>query len=336
MGDVSDIRLIEQARHCSDEAFGQLVNRYEPRLRAYIRANGVPGVDDEDVAQKVWLEVWQAIHKPAEDGGYDPARAGFYTWVIKCFARYRVLDQIESRRRSHQTIGTTEDGNPLDAIPAAQSDVTPEDAIRLRLEAFIQLFRLLWHCGGYPHEQIAFVLSKLVRGVESQRGMEGVPQHADQEYGCRWLDTLIDESWAAYMSASGMDPAALAGSLQTCLEPARIRLLSPVGRLIQPLQESMRSLQDKKTGQTCFRDYYATEREPRQSKGTHPISQWCWRVLQRIRHLLGLPSDVKMTENEMDDTIVPIAHISSQWPMDKRHCSHCKLRFVPPCCPKEA
>jgi len=330
---MSDHELVEAVRRGDPDALAQLRERYQANLQGYLRGCGVRrGPDCDDVAQEVWLGVWQAILKPAEAGGYDPAKGAFYTWMLNFVAQYRVKDWWEKQNRLHPTLGMLEEEDGQAGVEAvSEPDPLFGTDIDVRTAAFAELFRLFWQCGGYPHEQIAFTLAKLVHGGESTRGAEGSPQRVDKQYGAERLGALIDECWTRYGSVSGLAYPGESQNLRQHMDPVRIRLSLTAGALIRPLPHHMCDLKNKTTDCTCLREYYPKKLAENQGKSTHPISYWCVRVEQKVRHVLGLPVDVSMNEDEMDDAMGSLARDVGEWPIDARTCARCKLRFVSPC-----
>jgi len=81
--------------------------------------------------------------------------------------------------------GSAGDASALDAAVA-------EEACRLRLAALLELHRLTLLCGGYPHEQLAFLFAKSLYGQPSNRAIEGDPERVDREHGSTALGDLLE------------------------------------------------------------------------------------------------------------------------------------------------
>src|SRR5438093_5059584 len=71
-------------------AFAELVGRYGPRLRYFVRKMLAPAADVEDVLQEVWLDVFRGVARLA-------APAAFRTWLYRV-ARDRTLRTLRGRR----------------------------------------------------------------------------------------------------------------------------------------------------------------------------------------------------------------------------------------------
>lgn len=72
----SDEELAKQTLH-DKQAFGQLVERYEPKLARYIRRLGVHNADDQlDVLQEIFLKAYRNIN------GFDTSLK-FSSWIYR-------------------------------------------------------------------------------------------------------------------------------------------------------------------------------------------------------------------------------------------------------------
>ena len=153
MDQARERQLTRAAQGCSRDAFGELVTAYEQPLCTHVLGWGLPRHDAEDMVQEIWAEAWERIHRGPNQGGYDPQKGRFYTWVVYV-ARYKILDWWRKRR---EHVGLPEDADgQLPAGPFLPPDDRDASTERLRLLVSCELFRLSFLCGGYPHEQLAF------------------------------------------------------------------------------------------------------------------------------------------------------------------------------------
>jgi RNA polymerase sigma-70 factor (ECF subfamily) len=107
-GRRSDEELAAAASRGSEEAFRELVERFErPVFGLVLRIVRRPDVAEE-VAQEAFVKAWKAL------GRFDPARK-FSSWLFK-IAHNSALDSL--RRRGEQTLS-------LDA-PIAEGEAAPE------------------------------------------------------------------------------------------------------------------------------------------------------------------------------------------------------------------
>jgi DNA-directed RNA polymerase specialized sigma24 family protein len=327
------LKLVEAARAGDREAFDRLAGAVHQALVGFTKAkirSANRDEDAQDLAQEVWADVLIAITLTAAEGGYDPAKGRFYTYVINRFVIPKILqfNEREARRRRLQESldERDEDQEPLQ-IPDPNKRNRPDWAITaeflwLRSRAFSELFRLVFLCGGYPHQQLVFGFSKHIYGRQSHRGIEGDPEGVDKKHGAALLSQLTDDYWTAYRKVSDLDPVERS-RLQGFLSPLRMRLALEVGELValsQTLYDNLKRLHHRIVGTTCLRDYYT-------ARGFGmAIPDWCDKVEKRVRAVLGL--DVDATGEEIFDEVVEKL---LDGPIEPMGCGRCKLRHVSPC-----
>jgi RNA polymerase sigma-70 factor (ECF subfamily) len=127
-------RLLVLRCQAGDEvAFAELMNRYQPRLRYYLRKM-LHGVGEpDDVLQDVWLDVFRAITRLNDAGAF---RAWLYS-----IARGQAIKKFRKRRLAFQQLEVEEPDDSgqdseiidaedaqrvhaaLDTLPAAQREV---------------------------------------------------------------------------------------------------------------------------------------------------------------------------------------------------------------------
>ncbi len=112
-------RLLVLRCQAGDEAaFAELVDRYQPRLRYYLRKMLAGSPAAEDAAQDVWSDVVRAVPRLANPGA-------FRAWLYR-IARYRAWRVL--RRRPPPAV-------PLDEVEVAANgtaeEFTAEDAARV-------------------------------------------------------------------------------------------------------------------------------------------------------------------------------------------------------------
>jgi RNA polymerase sigma-70 factor (ECF subfamily) len=108
--------LILRCQAGDEIAFAELVERYGPRLRYFVRRMLDAGEAD-DVLQEIWLDVFRGLGRLQD-------AAAFHAWLYR-LARDRVLRQLRRKRPPHQPL--------LDADVAEMTDddFTAEDAGRI-------------------------------------------------------------------------------------------------------------------------------------------------------------------------------------------------------------
>jgi RNA polymerase sigma-70 factor (ECF subfamily) len=110
--------LVVRCQAGDDAALAELVERYQPRLRYYLRKMLAGSAAAEDAAQDVWYDVVRAVPRLANPGA-------FRAWLYR-IARDRAWRILRRRPPPHQ---------PIDEVEVAANgqadDFTPEDAARV-------------------------------------------------------------------------------------------------------------------------------------------------------------------------------------------------------------
>src|SRR5262249_35126830 len=121
MEDVAD-RLYERVLvlRCQTgdgAAFAELVDRYSPRLRYYLRKMLGQGGAVEDALQEVWFDVFRSVPRLADAGAF-PA------WLYR-LARDRAFRELRRRRPPHRPV------DEADVAADEGDDFCAEDAARV-------------------------------------------------------------------------------------------------------------------------------------------------------------------------------------------------------------
>jgi len=298
--------LVEEARRGNRRAFDEIVRELEKPLKGYIlgEIRGDDAAADE-IAQDTWVAVWEQMHKSPEEGGYDPGKGAFYTFVINRVAKFKIRQWWSEAGSARFRAGEAREvPEPADARQLRPDELLiQQEDLRRRHAAFCELFRLTFLCGGYPHQQLAFGFSRHIYGKESDRGIEGAPARVVQDHGAVPLEALVEAYWDDYRKESQIRDSEGLGQLRECLDPVRARLPLRVGELVRLDPASSRELVgvgDRAVGRTQLQDYYSG----RAAGAAAAISDWCYQVADRVREVLALTRGT---------------------------CGRCRLRHVPPC-----
>lgn len=141
--DQADWSLVSQVQAGDDDAFADLLSRWRYWIRRVAwRWNGLPGVDEDDVAQTAAVALWEAARRFRPHTGV-PFRA-FARRVIE----RRVTDFAKSLYRAkHQVLRdailldpfhTSEDPWAVDVTHNPEQIVAERDGYRERLSALVQ------------------------------------------------------------------------------------------------------------------------------------------------------------------------------------------------------
>jgi len=169
------LRLIEEAKHGSEEAFASLIDMYK-RLVYNLAYQRTRNHDDaEDVAQEIFIKVWKSLH-------LFRGESAFSTWIAK-IAINASLDYVRksSRRRTVSLTKQDEDDGDVQAeLPDTDVNVNPEEyaqrmekiaAVRAAIDALGQDQRIvivMRDIEGMSYEEIAAALDLEMGTVKSR------------------------------------------------------------------------------------------------------------------------------------------------------------------------
>ncbi len=91
--DDASIWLGKIATQQDKSAFVALFNYYAPRVKAYLRRQGVDGAQADDITQDVMLQVWNRASQ------FDATKARPSTWIYT-IARNRLIDVWRSQKNN--------------------------------------------------------------------------------------------------------------------------------------------------------------------------------------------------------------------------------------------
>jgi len=164
--------LVLRCQSGDEAAFTELVERYQPRLRYYLRKMLREPQGAEDALQDVWLAVFRAVPRLADAGA-------FRAWLYR-IARDRALLQLRQRRPPCRRL---EEVDPIDGR-AEEAHFTADDVelVHAALDELSVEHRemlLLRYVEDMTYEEIARVVGCQVGTVRSRlhyakRALRGV------------------------------------------------------------------------------------------------------------------------------------------------------------------
>ena len=171
-----DRELVDRARDGSQEAFADLVRRYQGRIFNLARVSTRNDADAEDVAQEIFVRVYRGLRSFRGD-------SAFRTWL------YRIAVNVTRTRAGRPSLfgwfrrGEPEEvggADPLDALPGAdavEDSVAYREAIDQalgRLSSDLRVAVTLRDIDGLEYREIAEVLGVPIGTVMSRisRGRE--------------------------------------------------------------------------------------------------------------------------------------------------------------------
>lgn len=110
-------------------AFIALFNYFAPRVKAYLRRQGLDSASAEDMAQDVMLQVWKRA------SSFDAGKARASTWIFT-IARNRLIDAWrQNKNQPLELLGEAplpdETYMPSDSVEAAQDSALVREAVAL-------------------------------------------------------------------------------------------------------------------------------------------------------------------------------------------------------------
>jgi RNA polymerase sigma-70 factor (ECF subfamily) len=164
--------LVLRCQAGDEAAFAELVQRYQPRLRYYLRKmlRDVHGA--EDALQEVWLDVFRAVARLIEVGA-------FRAWLYR-LARDRALRELRKRRLPSQPLEEVEEQD--EAAEEAAFEAEDVERIHAALDELAAGHRevlVLRYIEDMTYEEIARVVGCQVGTVRSRlhyakRALRGV------------------------------------------------------------------------------------------------------------------------------------------------------------------
>jgi len=112
--------LVVRAQAGDDAAFAELVERYSPRLRYFLRKVLASADGAEDALQDVWLDVFRHLQRLA-----DPQ--ALKAWLYR-IARDRAFGRLRKAKRWEQPL---DEANVVDPAAADENDFSTEDAAQI-------------------------------------------------------------------------------------------------------------------------------------------------------------------------------------------------------------
>jgi RNA polymerase sigma-70 factor (ECF subfamily) len=112
--------LVVRAQAGDEAAFAELVERYSPRLRYFLRKLLASADGADDALQDVWLDVFRHLPRLA-----DPQ--ALVAWLYR-IARDRAFGRLRKAGRAEQL---ADEGAVIDQATAEEDEFSPEDAQRI-------------------------------------------------------------------------------------------------------------------------------------------------------------------------------------------------------------
>ena len=153
--DQDVMRWVAEAQNGSQEAFGELVRRFQPRV--YSLAFGMlnNAEDAKEIAQQAWIKAWQKLGTFRQD-------AQFFTWLYRIASNLCLDFRRKQARAREEPLNEAIEPDPAPELAPADSAVPRPDTDLQRQETRAQFERALAELS--PEHRLVMTL----REVEGQ------------------------------------------------------------------------------------------------------------------------------------------------------------------------
>lgn len=148
-------------------AFSALYDEFAPRVLGLIRRLLIDHAQSEEVAQEVFLEIWQTASR------FDANKGGASTWILT-MAHRRAVDRIRSSQsgRDRDTkIGIRDYQPEYDHVSETVEVTIEHERVKEAMTRLTELQRqavTLAYYGGYSHSEVANLLSVPIGTVKTR------------------------------------------------------------------------------------------------------------------------------------------------------------------------
>lgn len=159
--------LLDRVANGDQAAFALLYDEIAPRVLGLIRRLLVDHAQSEEVAQEVFLEIWQTASR------FDAAKGGAATWILT-MAHRRAVDRIRSSQsgRDRDTkVGIRDYAPEYDHVAETVEVTIEHERVKEAMSRLTELQRqavTLAYYGGYSHSEVAALLSVPIGTVKTR------------------------------------------------------------------------------------------------------------------------------------------------------------------------
>lgn len=164
---VSKEALLTRIASGDQRAFSELYDEFAPRVLGLIRRLLIDHAQSEEVAQEVFLEIWQSASR------FDEKKGGASTWILT-MAHRRAVDRIRSSQSSRNRdtkIGIRDFAPDYDNVADTVEVTIESERVKKAMEQLTELQRqavTLAYYGGYSHSEVATLLSVPIGTVKTR------------------------------------------------------------------------------------------------------------------------------------------------------------------------
>lgn len=150
-----------------ESAFSALYDDVAPRVLGLIRRLLIDHAQSEEVAQEVFLEIWQTASR------FDESKGGASTWILT-MAHRRAVDRIrssQSARDRDTKVGIRDFAPEYDHVAESVEVKIEHERVKQAMSQLTELQRqavTLAYYGGYSHSEVAKMLSVPIGTVKTR------------------------------------------------------------------------------------------------------------------------------------------------------------------------
>jgi RNA polymerase sigma-70 factor, ECF subfamily len=159
-------------------AFAELYDRTSPRLFGLVKRLLRDHAQSEEVAQEVYLEIWQTAAR------YEAAKGGAVAWMLT-MAHRRAVDRVRSSQASRDRdarIGIRDYAREYDTVAETVEVVIESARVKEAMDRLTELQReavTLAYFDGYSHSEVAALL-RIPIGTVKTRLRDGMIRLRDE------------------------------------------------------------------------------------------------------------------------------------------------------------
>ncbi len=159
--------LLERVANGDQLAFGELYDQMSPRVFGLIKRLLRDHSQSEEVAQEVFLEIWQTATR------FDPNKGAAATWILT-MAHRRAVDRVRSSQSSRNRdtrIGIRDYSPDYDNVAETIEVRIEHERVEKAMSRLTELQRQavsLAYYGGFSHSEVAAKLSVPIGTVKTR------------------------------------------------------------------------------------------------------------------------------------------------------------------------
>ncbi len=327
---------LESVRKGDNGGYIKLLDRYDLLLFKFItkKAEGkINEYDLKDILQDTWCEVYEKNCGIDPNKWYKPEIASFYTYIAnlavirlkKKKTELKGIIDIYNGSDEEQKIIIENIPDEDEKIP--ESIIIKKDSILFRLQVKMELLRIILLCGGYPHQQLAFLVTKFIHGKRSQRAVEGKITVVYDMFGEAILPKVYEYATKEIMNKE--DIGEYGERIIKMMKPVEERFPYSIMQLTQKdrNRKYYSNIFNMLVEETCFKNYYQLSKDSNickdrdQVSGT--VSNWMEKVRRRICRLMDIPEGEHSTLFDREYESIP--------EISEKRCVDCIFKSIPPC-----